>query len=308
MALLQGPPGNTAMHITRNAVMLMSTMGIGLAAGVLLKPYITSALAIHPELTLRAGTGAVATTREIAPKDIFQRAVQGSVRDKGLFLDNLLLALNTYKKPGAANGEYLKDFAQLYATLAGLLLDDSEYVAEPAASITNVLALMQRTTEIPAISESEAIKAALENVITHSEHDTVRGRAIDAWVLMYPPDETMIGTLETILQGDMDRFPESHAAAFRAYGIYKRRYGYKLPESTVATAKHLLEHPSQSVRVKAEYALAEMGGTSVLPTLITQLEQAGNSSEGRMLTALILSLDNSQATIDSLNRITAKAQ
>jgi hypothetical protein len=181
-------------------------------------------------------------------------------------------------------------------------------VAEPAASITNVLALMQRTTEIPAISDSATVRTALKNVITQGVHDTVRSRAIDAWVLMYPPDDAMVGTLETILQGDMDRFPESHAAAFRAYGIYKRRYGYPLPDSTVTTAKHLLEHPSQEVRVKAEYALAEMGGTSVLPTLIAQLEQAGNSSEGRLLTALILRLDNSQDTIDTLNRITANGQ
>jgi HEAT repeat protein len=106
----------------------------------------------------------------------------------------------------------------------------------------------------------------------------------------------------------MDRYPESHAAAFRAYGIYKRRYGYQLPDSTVTAAKHLLEHPSQSVRVKAEYALAEMGGTSVLPTLIGQLEQAGNSSESRMLTALILHLDNSQDTINKLNRIAENAR
>ena len=210
--------------------------------------------------------------------------------------------------PGAVNGEYLNDFAELYATLTALLQDDSESVAQHAAAITNVLALMQRTTEIPPVSDSASIRTALENIIENGEHDTVRSRAIDAWVLMRPPDDAMVGTLETILQGDMDRFPESHAAAFRAFGIYKRRYGYQLPDSTAATAKHLLEHPSSSVRVKAEYALAEMEGASVLPTLIAQLEQAGNSSEGRMLTALILSLDNSQGTIDKLNRITAKAQ
>jgi HEAT repeat protein len=206
------------------------------------------------------------------------------------------------------NGHYLDDFSAVYATLAVLLQDDSEYVAEPAAAIINVLALMERTTEITPVSESATIRQALENVIAQGAHDTVRGRAIDAWVLMYPPDDAMVGTLEKILLGDMDRFPKSHAAAFRAFGIYKRRFNYPLPETTMTTAKQLLEHPSQAVRVKAEYALAELAGPSVLPTLIAQLKQAGNSSEGLMLTALILRLDNSQDTIDQLNRITAEAQ
>jgi len=262
-----------------------------------------------PDIYLEYTGQSIATEVDSTPPgNIFQQTVQDSKRDKGLFLDNLLLALNTYGKPGAQNGEYLKDFDELYATLATLVQDDSENVAEPAAAILNVLALMQRTTDIPPVSDSTAIESALENVIAHGEYDTPRSRAIDAWVLLYPPDDGMVSTLENILQGDMDRFPESHAAAFRAYGIYKRRYGYQLPDSAVATAKHLLEHPSQDVRVKAEYALAEMGGTSVLPTLIAQLEQAGNSSESRMLTALILRLDNSQGTIDRLNRITANAR
>lgn len=292
------------MHITRKAVMLILTAGVGVIAGVLFQPHLTGTLDTRPEST----PDVTVTTPETVPRDIHQQALQGSTRDKGLFLDNLLLALNTYGKPGAANGEYIKDFTELYATLALLVQDDSEYVAEPAAAITNVLALMQLTTDIPAISESASIKTALVNVIAHGKNDTARGRAIDAWVRLYPPDDSMVGTLETILQGDMDRFPESHAAAFRAYGIFQRRYDYQLPDTAVTTAKHLLEHPSQSIRVKAEYALAKMGGTSMLPTLMTQLEQAGNGSESRVLKVLILSLDSSQDTIDRLNRIAANAQ
>ncbi len=292
------------MQITRTAVMLIPAIVIA-TAGILYERQHGRGTAPYLEYT---GQSITATGDSTVPKDIFQKTVQESKRDMALFLDNLLLALNTYGKPGAQNGELLEDFDALYATLATLVQDDSEYVAEPAAAILNVLALMQRTTGIPSVSDSAAIKSALGNVIAHGEHDTVRSRAIDAWVLLYPPDDSMVSTLDNILQGDMDRFPESHAAAFRAYGIYKRRYDYPLPDTTVATAKHLLEHPSQDVRVKAEYALAELGGTSVLPTLIAQLEQAGNSSESRMLKALILRLDNSQGTVDRLNRITANAR
>jgi len=304
MATIRGQPGYTAMLITRKDIMLMLSLVIMAGAGVLLRPDVTRSVATRLDGT----TKILATTTETAPLDVYQQALQGSVRKKGLFLDNLLLALNTYGKPGAENSEYLKDFAEVYGTLALLVQDDDASVADHATLVMNVLALMQRTTAIPPVSESTSIRSALGNVIADSENDTARGNAIDAWVLLYPPDEGMINTLEKILQGDMDRYPESHAAAFRAYGIYKRRYGYQLPDSTVTAAKHLLEHPSQSVRVKAEYALAEMGGTSVLPTLIGQLEQAGNSSESRMLTALILHLDNSQDTINKLNRIAENAR
>jgi hypothetical protein len=275
-------------------------------AGLLLEPRFTRTLMYpaDPARTAHDHTPA----GETGPRSLYQRATQGSARDKGLFLDNLLLALNTYGKPGAVNGNYLDDFSAVFATLAVLLQDDSEYVAEPAAAIINVLALMEHTTGIKPVSGSATIRQALENVIAQGTHDSVRGRAIDASVLMYPPDDAMVGSLEEILLGDMDRYPESHAAAFRALGIYKRRYNYPLPETTMATAKQLLEHPSQAVRVKAEFALAELAGPSVLPTLIAQLKQAGNSSEGLMLTALILRLDNSQDTIDQLTRITADAQ
>lgn len=287
--------------------MLIGIMGVGLVAGILLEPHLTRTLQIHQDRTAPEISAAMATATT-NPRDNDRQTMQQSDRDKGLFLDNLLLALNTYGKPGAQNAEYLKDFDAVYAALARLVQDDSENVAQSATAILNVMVLMQRTSGIPSVSDSAAIKTALEHVIQNGENDMARGQAIDAWVLMYPPDDSMIGTLEKILQGDMDRFPESHAAAFRAYGIYKRRYGYQLPDSTVTVAKNLLEHPSQDVRVKAEYALAEMGGTSVLPILLTQLEQAGNSSESRMLTALILSLDNSQDTINRLNRIEAKAR
>lgn len=291
------------MTITRTAVLFFLTLGIGVMAGALLDP--------HPDRVSRLQAARSAYDVDFTPtaaagqQDVYQHAAHGDAHDKGLFLDNLLLALNTYGKPGAVNGEYLQDFDTLYATLAALLQDGNAFVAEPAADVTNVLALMQRTTGITPVSDSTAVKQALASIIEHGANDTVRGRAIDAWVLMYPPDDAMVDTLERILQGDMDRFPESHAAAFRAYGIYKRRYNYPLPESTAATARHLLEHPSQDVRVKAEYALAELAGPAVLPTLMTQLAQAGNSSEGRMLTALILRLDNSQDTIDKLNRLGA---
>jgi len=271
-----------------------------MAAGTLLVPRLHRPLEIRSERAGHPSTAKVVTL----PRDIHEQAVQQVDRDKALYLDNLLLALNTYGKPNAQNANYLQDFDVLYATLSRLMQDESGNVANLATAIMNVLALMQLTSDIPPVSDSESIKAALKNVIEHGENDTARGQAIDAWVLMYPPDDGMVSTLENILRGDMDRFPESHAAAFRAYGVYKRRYGYQLPDSTVSVAKNLLEHPSQDVRVKAEFALAEMGGTSVLPILITQLEQAGDSSESRMLTALILSLDNSQDTIDRLNRIT----
>ncbi|MEZ5542068.1 MAG: hypothetical protein R3F42_08495 [Pseudomonadota bacterium] len=214
-----------------------------------------------------------------------------------------MLALNTYGKPGAENGNYLQDFAALYTTLAALLQDSNGFVAEPATAVTKVLALMQGTGGIKPVSESAAVKGALEKIIGGSSNDVVRGRAIDAWVQMYPPDDAMMGSLEQILQGDMIQYPASHAAAFRAYGIYRRRYNYELPKSTAATAKHLLEHPSQDVRVKAEYALAEISGAAALPTLITQLEHTAAGSESRVLTALILRLDNSQDTLDKLNRI-----
>jgi hypothetical protein len=306
MPLLQGLPGHTAMHITRKAVMLILSFALVVAAGIMLRPKDPTSIAIH--LDHASPAGATAPVTITPPPDIYQQARQDSTRNRALFLDNLLLALNTYGKPGAENGEYLKNFADLYATLARLLQDDNERVAEPAAAVVNVMALMQRTTAIQPVSESDTIKSALENVIVHGEHDVVRSRAIDAWVLLYPPDDDMVSTLEKILQGDMDKFPETQAAAFRAYGIYKRRYGYKLPDSTVNVAKNLLDHPSQSVRVKAEYALAEIGGTSMLPTLIAQLEQAGDSTESRMLTALILKLDNSQDTVDKLNRITGNAR
>jgi hypothetical protein len=294
------------MLITTKAVMIVFVVGIGLAAGVLLEPHLTRPpqSPVSPAALLERLSPAGKAT----PPDIYQQATQGNARVRGLFLDNLLLALNTFGKPGAVNGEYLDDFAAVYATLAVLLQDDSELVAEPAAAIINVLALMERTTDIEPVSESATIKRALASVIANSTHDTVRGRAIDAWVMLYPPDDAMIATFEKVLQGDMTRFPESHAAAFRAYGIYKRRYDYPLPETAMATAKQLLEHPSQDVRVKAEYALAEMAGPSVLPTLIARLKQAGNSSEGLMLTALILRLDNSQDTIDTLNRIAAASK
>jgi hypothetical protein len=286
--------------------MILFVTGIGLVAGILIEPRLPRTLGLKPGLQVRRtdpAPSAIAT-----PRDAVGHATQGNTRDKGLFLDNLLLALNTYGRPGAVNGEYLEDFDALYATLAELLQDDSTYVAEPAVAVIKVLALMERTSEIEPVSESATVRQALEDVIAHGTRDVVRGRAIDAWTLMYPPDDTTIATLEKILQGDMDRYPESHAAAFRAYGIYRRRYNYPLPETTVATAERLLDHPSQAVRVKAEYALAQMAGPSVLPTLIAQLEQAGNSSEGRVLTALILKLDDSEETIDRLNRIAANAR
>lgn len=293
------------MRITGKAVVILLVAGIAGVAGVLLEPHLVQLQRDRQEPAVRTETPEVRTS---APDDTPAREARARVRERGLFLDNVLLALNTYGKPGAVNGEFLEDFDALYERLASLVQDESPFVAEPAIDVINVLGLMQRTSGITPVSGAPAIRDALEAVIANGTHDTVRGRAIDAWTGLYPPDQAMVDTLEQILQGDMDRYPESHAAAFRAYGIFRRRHDFPLPESTLATAKRLLRHPSQATRIKAEYALAALGGTAELPTLMARLEQVGNNSEGQMLTALILRLDNSQDTIDALNRIAADAQ
>jgi hypothetical protein len=276
-----------------------------MAAGILVEPYLR-------HLTRDTEEMPALVPEPLPPPRVLQetpvRTAQTKARENGLFLDNVLLALNTYGKPDALNGEYLEDIDALYDRLATLVQDENPLVAEPATDVINILALMERTSDIAPVSESPAIKDALEAVIANGRHDAVRGRAIDAWTRLYPPDQAMVDTLEDILQGDMNRFPETQAAAFRAYGVFRRRYGFALPESTLASAKQLLAHPSQATRVKAEYAIAELGGTAAVPTLIARLEQVGNSSEGRMLTALILSLDDSRATRDALERIAAHAE
>lgn len=287
--------------------MILLVAGIGVAAGIFIEPHLAHRLRdSDPLATPEPPPPPETWTSE--PEDTAARDERDRVREQGLFLDNVLLALNTLGKPGALNGEYLKDFDALYDRLAVLVQDESPLVAEPATDVINVLALMERTSDIAPLSKAQGIRDALESVIAHGTHDTVRARAIDAWTRLYPPDQAMVDILERVLAGDMEQFPESHAAAFRSYGIFRRNYDFTLPDSTVAAAKRLLRHPSQATRVKAEYALAELGGVAELPTLIARLEEAGNSSEGQMLTALILRLDNSQKTRDTLNRISAHAE
>jgi hypothetical protein len=285
--------------------MVLLTAGLGMVAGILVEPHLR-------HLTRDTEEMPVLVPEPLPPPRALEqtpvRTEQTKARENGLFLDNVLLALNTYGKPDALNGEYLEDMDALYDRLATLVQDDNPHVAEPATDVINILALMERTSDIAPVSEAPAIKDALEAVIANGRQDAVRSRAIDAWTRLYPPEQAMVDTLEDILQGDMNRFPETHAAAFRAYGVFRRRYGFALPDSTLASAKQLLAHPSQATRVKAEYAIAELGGTDAVPTLIAQLEQVGNSSEGRMLTTLILSLDDSRATRDALERIAAHAQ
>lgn len=289
--------------------MFLLVAGIGGVAGVFLEPHLAHVFRDSDrdvqESPARVFEPDVAA---VTPEDSAARLERAHIREQGLFLDNVLLALNTYGKPGALNGEYLKDYSTLYDRLAVLLQDESPRVAEPASDVINVLALMEHTSNIEPVSAVPAVRQALEAVIAHGTHDSVRGRAIDAWTRLYPPDQAMVDTLERLLQGDMSRFPESQAAAFRAYGIFRRNYDFPLPASTVDAAKQLLRHPSQATRVKAEYALAELGGTAELPALIARLEEVGNGSEGQMLTALILRLDDSQATRDTLNRIAERTQ
>jgi hypothetical protein len=247
----------------------------------------------------------VQTTAPVS-NNYYQWVLRTDEKRKGQFLDELLMTLQSYGKPGTENNQYFKSFDDLYEVLSLLTHDDSKNIAKAAASIIGILAQMQQTTTIPPISESPFVKSALENTIRESEFDTVRGGAIDAYSVMYPPNDEIVSLYENILLNGTTEMYSSISAVFRAYAIYERSYDLKMPESTLDAATKLLDHPSESVSTNAALALAKSGGVSVLPVLLNRLEKSG-VSESYRVSSQILRLDKSDNTVNRLREIAQRS-
>ena len=83
----------------------------------------------------------VQTTAPVS-NNYYQWVLRTDEKRKGQFLDELLMTLQSYGKPGTENNQYFKSFDDLYEVLSLLTHDDSKNIAKAAASIIGILAQM----------------------------------------------------------------------------------------------------------------------------------------------------------------------
>jgi hypothetical protein len=240
------------------------------------------------------------------------------------FLEELINAIQAYGKEGAQLSDYFNDMVALSAILAQLVLDGDEGVSGRALFSIRMMSWPhlldkkiqdsgsnqtagQLPADIPDISQSAEIKMALEQLISDDDtDDDFRGDAIEAYALLYPPEDTMINEFEKlIVAGGIDG-GDTLTAIFSAYTHYKRIYDYDMPASTIEAAEKLIEHPSESVKLDALYALRKNVGKPILPVLFDQLKESQSMGVVNALIIDILSLDPSDETVRQLKEVAAE--
>ena len=231
-----------------------------------------------------------------------------SSAEKKQFLKELFDALKAYDKNGVISDEYLNDAEALAVILAQLALDDSKSVSAQALLLINLLAFVPGSNSIlPNFTQSVEIKAALEQLIMIDEtDDDLKGRAIDAYSLIYPPEDAMISKFEQIIaKGGFDE-GDTLTAIFSAFSNYKKLHNYDMPASILEQTKKLIEHPSDSVKSDAMYNLSKSLGKPFLPVLFHELRNRHGLSVKNTIVVSILLLDQSDETIQQLKEFAAE--
>lgn len=242
-------------------------------------------------------------------------------RNKKEFLDDVFSELRN--KEGLRN-KYFQDSNALYADLALLAVDSDERVSEATLNIISLMALahwassmdalsgsslatQSATPAINDISQSIEIKNALEQLIKSPDsNDEVKGRAIEAHSLLYPPQPDINIEFEKLIIEGGDRNGDTIAAIFLAFKNYKSMYNYEIPTSVLEAAKTLIDHPSEPVKTSALYTLRENVGKPILPLLFYELESTRSMGIANAVVKNILALDHSEDTVLKLKEIALK--